>query len=181
MAASPTPPCPPLLDAIAFAARVHRHQVRKDNQTPYVSHVLRVCLVVRHIFGIEDENVLVTAVLHDTVEDTTTDFDDVSERFGEEVAGWVALLSKDKRMVEPEREEAYRAQLSQAPWQVKICKLADMYDNLIDSSYLQLHQRPRTQQRIRGYLNALQSPDLPPVVRRAWESVESLLASMERG
>src|SRR5437588_3817791 len=88
----------PLLEAIAFAARAHRPQLRKDGQTPYVSHVFRVCLVARHLFGVEASEVLTAAVLHDTIEDTTTDRDDLAEQFGETVAGWVALLSKDKRL-----------------------------------------------------------------------------------
>ena len=104
-----------LLDAVAFASRAHRHQLRKDNQTPYVSHVLRVALIVRQVFDIADERVLTAAVLHDTVEDTTTDFDDLQEHFGAEIAGWVALLSKDKRLPEPEREEAYQDGLAKAP------------------------------------------------------------------
>src|SRR5262245_47291713 len=87
----------PLLDAVAFAARAHKPQLRKDGQTPYVSHVFRVCLIVRHVFGVSDPRVLTAAVLHDTIEDTTTDYDDVAARFGEEVASWVAALSKDKR------------------------------------------------------------------------------------
>src|SRR5262245_40634751 len=92
----------PLLDAVAFAARAHGHQVRKDGQTPYVSHPFRVCFVLRHVFGIEDEQVLTAAVLHDTVEDTTTDCDDLIERFGADVARWVAALTKDKRLPDDE-------------------------------------------------------------------------------
>src|ERR1700730_1290393 len=72
----------PLLEAIAFAARAHRNQLRKDGETPYVSHVFRVCLIVRDRFGVADPQVLTAAVLHDTVEDTTTDFDDLEEIFG---------------------------------------------------------------------------------------------------
>src|SRR4051794_24993753 len=94
----------PLLDAIAFAARAHRHQLRKDGQTPYASHPFRVCLVLRHVFGIDDTKVLTAAVLHDTIEDTTTDNDDLSERFGPDVARWVAALTKDKRQPDEERE-----------------------------------------------------------------------------
>ena len=56
----------PLLDAIAFAARAHRHQLRKDGQTPYASHPFRVCLVLRHVFGIDDPQVLTAAVLHES-------------------------------------------------------------------------------------------------------------------
>src|SRR5438046_862320 len=111
-----------LLEAIAFAARAHQGQLRKDGQTPYVSHVFRVTLILRHVFGIDDTNALVTAVLHDTIEDTTTDFDDIETQFGHDVASWVGLLSKDKRLPEPERERAYEHNLVHAPWQVKVCK-----------------------------------------------------------
>src|SRR5438445_2992131 len=105
----------PLLDAVAFAARAHRHQIRKDGQTPYASHVFRVCLILRHVFGIADERVLTVALLHDTVEDTNTDYDELNEEFGTQVAGWVATLSKDKRLSEEEREAAYMAGLARAP------------------------------------------------------------------
>src|SRR5207245_2791074 len=120
----PGDPLNALLEAIAFAGRAHRNQLRKDNKTPYLSHVVRVAFIVRHVFGIEDERVLTAAVLHDTIEDTTTDFDEIEDHFGSEIASWVALLSKDKRLPDPEREAAYQAGLAQAPWQVKICKLA---------------------------------------------------------
>src|SRR5262249_31371428 len=112
----------PLLEAVAFAARAHHHHLRKDGRTPYASHVFRVCLVVRHVFGIDDPKTLTAAVLHDTVEDTTTDHDDIAEQFGREVADWVGLLSKDKRLPEDAREQAYCDQLARAPWQVKVCK-----------------------------------------------------------
>ena len=49
---------PALLDAIAFAARAHRSQTRKDGETPYVSHVFRVCLIARHLFGVTDPDAL---------------------------------------------------------------------------------------------------------------------------
>jgi guanosine-3',5'-bis(diphosphate) 3'-pyrophosphohydrolase len=164
-----------LLEAVAFAARAHRHQLRKDDETPYTSHVFRVCLILRHVFDIADERVLTAAVLHDTLEDTTTDCDDLIEHFGEEVAGWVALLSKDKRLPEGQREAAYMAGLSKAPWQVKACKLADMLDNLIDSKHLRPEQRAKTGQRLRAYLTALNASDLPEPVRQAWERVDGML------
>src|SRR5260370_25389644 len=161
-----------LLDAVAFASRAHRHQFRKDNQTPYVSHVLRVALIVRQVFDIADERVLTAAVLHDTLEDTTTDFDDLQEHFGAEIAGWVALLSKDKRLPEPEREAAYQEGLAKAPWQVKICKLADIFDNLIDSAHLNADQRIKTNKRALSYLKALRTEDLPDNVLSALHEVE---------
>ena len=134
----------PLLEAVAFAARAHRSQLRKDGQTPYVSHVFRACLIVRHVFGIDDPFVLMAAALHDTIEDTTTDYDDLHKHFPPEVADWVALLSKDKRLQEGVREEEYKAGLAKACWQVQVCKLADIFDNLMDSSHTEPKQRSRT-------------------------------------
>jgi guanosine-3',5'-bis(diphosphate) 3'-pyrophosphohydrolase len=168
-----------LLEAIAFAARVHRYQLRKDDKTPYASHVFRVCLILRHVFGIDDPRVLQAAVLHDTIEDTTTDCDDLSERFGADVAGWVACLSKDKRLPEKEREAAYVAGLAKAPWQVKACKLADIFDNLVDSPHLTPQKRVRTARRSREYLAACDDVNLPQAVRQAWERVNDLLTGFE--
>src|SRR5581483_10615245 len=142
----------PLLEAVALAARAHQGQLRKDNETPYVSHPCRVCLIVRHVFGIDDTAALTAAVLHDTVEDTKTDWDDLEEQFGAEVAGWVAALSKDKRKAEPEREAEYEAELSKSPWQVQVCKLADIFDNLVDS---RPPHRTRSVQNARRYLAAI--------------------------
>jgi len=170
-----------LLEAVSFAARAHHGQLRKDRQTPYASHVFRVCLVLRHVFGIEDDAVLTASLLHDTIEDTTTDFDDVLERFGPEVAGWVAVLSKDKRLEDAPREQAYMAGLKSAPWQVKACKLADIFDNLIDSRHLTEQQQRRSLARSRAYLNSLDSPALPQVLRRAFDLVQSLIVEIETG
>lgn len=167
-----------LHEAAAFAARAHRNQFRKDGQTPYVSHVFRVCLVVRDIFGIDDRRVLSAALLHDTLEDTTTDFDDLEEQFGAEVAGWVAALSKDKRKSEIEREKAYTEELARAPWQVKVCKLGDIFDNLMDMAHLRPQDHIRPIQHAHRYLDALKE-DLPEPARRPWQIVSELLAQIE--
>jgi guanosine-3',5'-bis(diphosphate) 3'-pyrophosphohydrolase len=144
-----------LLQAASFAARAHRGQERKDGRTPYAAHPFRVCLIVRHVFGFDDPRMLITALLHDTVEDTTTDFDDLAEQFSPEIAEWVAFLTKDKRLPDPERERAYVAALCKAPWQVQVCKLADVYDNLLDSAGLPEPQRDRSLQRAEHYVQAL--------------------------
>jgi len=170
----------PLLEAVAFAARAHQGQLRKDGTTPYVSHVFRVCLVLRHVFGIDDRQALMAAALHDTLEDTNTDFDDLKEDFGDEVAAWVSALSKDKRLPEEQREQAYAEALVRGPWQVKACKLADVYDNLMDSLHSEPPQRARVLKRAHYYLDALKF-DLPEPARRPWEMVVELLKQIEAG
>jgi (p)ppGpp synthase/HD superfamily hydrolase len=119
--------------AASFAAREHAGQVRKDGKTPYFAHPTRVALTVCHVFGETDETALVAALLHDLIEDTKTDYDDLVEEFGEGVAAAVAALTKDARLPEEKRESAYDEHLARASWQARLVKLADVYDNFSDS------------------------------------------------
>ena len=170
----------PLLEAVSFAARAHKHHMRKDDKTPYVSHVFRVALIVRHVFGVDDVQALMAAVLHDTIEDTTTDWDDLDKHFDTEAAHHVAALSKDKRRPEPKREEIYRSALSKGDWQVQVCKLADIFDNLLDANHSSPDQRAKSIQRSRDYLMALNA-ELKDQARKPFEIVSQLLAEVESG
>lgn len=165
------------MEAVAFAARAHRAQIRKDGQTPYASHAFRVCLILRDIFGIADRAALTAALLHDTIEDTTTDFDDLAEGFGLEVAHLVVWLTKDSKLPEEQREAVYCQGLSQAPWQAKVCKLADIYDNLSDSRHLSAAHRTKTKTKARRYLDAL-ATNLSPEASPAWKLVDTFLNTM---
>jgi guanosine-3',5'-bis(diphosphate) 3'-pyrophosphohydrolase len=167
-----------LFAAIAFAARAHRHQFRKDGATPYVSHAFRVCMIVRHLFGIDDPNVLAAALLHDTIEDTTTDYDDIADEFGAEVADWVSALTKEMRLPEREREANYHAALSAAPWPVYACKLADIYDNLTDSEALSPSSRVKTIRRSEAYLAILEL-GLSPETEAAYALTVARLAEVK--
>lgn len=163
-----------LFDAIAFAARAHQHQFRKDGVTPYVSHVFRVAMVASQVFGINDPKVLTAAVLHDTIEDTATDYDDIAERFGSDVANWVANLTKEMHLPEKEREERYHVRLAKAPWPVVIGKLADIYDNLNDTRHLPTAKQARTLQRSGEYLEQLK-PALTAETQEAFRITMSKL------
>ncbi len=122
-----------LLEAVAFAARAHEGQYRRDKQTPYISHPYRVSLILRQFYGISDEETLAAAMLHDVIEDTPYGFQDLAKRFGSKVATWVRILSKDHKLKGEPRELRYQKQLAKAPEPVKWVKLADMTDNLLDS------------------------------------------------
>lgn len=167
-----------VFEAAAFAARAHRHQLRKDKDTPYFSHPVRVCLVVRQVFGFDDPRMLAAALLHDTIEDTTTDYDDLIKRFDPVVANWVAALSKDTRMPEEEREEAYHQQLAAADWQAKVVKLADQYDNLSDCAYLDAAGQKKTAGKVRGYVEAVRD-GLPPAGEAALRLILQKLDEFE--
>ena len=114
--------------------------MRRDDCTPYIAHPARVALIVAVEFGCTDETVLAAALLHDVLEDTTADYDDLLEHFGRDVADFVAYLSKDSRLVEPDREQEYDERLAEGPWRAKLIKLADVYDNLADAETDQARQ-----------------------------------------
>jgi (p)ppGpp synthase/HD superfamily hydrolase len=111
-------------------------------------------MVVRQVFGFDDPKMLAAALLHDTIEDTATDCDDIIEQFGPEVARWVAALTKDMRLPHDAREDAYVRVLEAAEWQVKVCKLADIYDNLGDCRHFAPAGRRRTAAKSRLHVAA---------------------------
>ncbi len=119
-------------NAAAFAANAHRYQTRNDKR-PYVSHCFRVAMTVNLIFGFDDANILAGALLHDTIEDCDVDYDDILNEFGRDVADYVAVMTKDMRLEEPIREVSYDRQLADGPWQGRLIKLADVYDNFTDT------------------------------------------------
>ncbi|MFO7901924.1 MAG: HD domain-containing protein [Planctomycetota bacterium] len=141
-----------VLRAISWSIRAHEGQLRKDDVTPYVAHPMRVMTVMVLVFKVEDPEILATAALHDTIEDTTVDFDSLSREFGPEVAQNVAWLTKDARLPEYERERDYFNALAEAPFGVQLCKLADVYDNLADSTGLPMEQRSKTMERACDFL-----------------------------
>jgi (p)ppGpp synthase/HD superfamily hydrolase len=120
--------------AAAFAARAHAGQTRSDGETPYFSHCARVALIVSDLFDCRDDEALAAAFLHDTIEDTKTDFDELEEHFGHAVAELVAALTKNAALPEARRERDYDVRLSRADWRARLIKLADALDNWTDAT-----------------------------------------------
>ena len=118
--------------ASAFSAQAHRHQERNDG-TPYASHPARVAMTIAIVFDVTDPEILAGAFLHDTIEDCDVDYDDIHEQFGRNTADYVAAMTKDMRLEEDIREVAYDKQLADGPWQSRLIKLADVYDNYTDT------------------------------------------------
>lgn len=159
--------------AASFAARAHAGQIRKDNTTPYVAHPFRVAMVVRHVFDCDDEVAIAGAMLHDTIEDTPVDYDDIAEEFGSQVADAVAAMSKNMVLPEHQREVDYDARLAAGPWQGRLIKLADVYDNTTD---LAPDQGMADRLRIRRAraITLAQADQSMPVFARAIEAVRAL-------
>lgn len=119
-----------LLDACAFATRMHAGQQRKYTGEPYVLHCLEVARMVAEVGG--TPTMIAAALLHDVVEDTEASIEDVRARFGEEIAQAVAWLTDVSRPEDGNRairKAADRDHLAQAPADIKTVKLADVISN----------------------------------------------------
>lgn len=176
-AEQPDNPLQAILRAASFASRKHHGQMRGDNLTPYFSHVARVTLVLVHLFGVDDEDTIAAALLHDTLEDTATDYEEIEHIFGETVATYVVLLTKNPLLPKKQREEDYQQRLSAAPEPVIIAKMADLYDNLSDRiNSPKLRKTAATATRL---LKVFVTRVRTPAGRRAHEKLSALLEEVK--
>ncbi len=122
-----------LLQAANFAARRHRRQKRKgENGEPYINHPLEVAHLLTRIGNLKDTDILIAAILHDTVEDTKTTEEEINEMFGKAVASMVMEVTDDKTLPKAERK---KLQVEHAPHLsdgAKQIKLADKISNIED-------------------------------------------------
>lgn len=124
--------------ALKFAHKVHRSQIRKDTMIPYVSHLLSVAGLVLESGG--DEDLAIAALLHDAVEDAEDmSGEEMSDRirakFGDRVADIVDGCSDAKSSPggsKPpwrSRKEAYLKHLHSASNDVLRVSIADKVHN----------------------------------------------------
>ena len=120
-----------LLDAAIFAAKEHKGQVRKgSSRLPYITHPLAVAREILQVGGIDDPDILVAAILHDTIEDSKTPQDVIRERFGDRVLSLVLEVSDDKSL---EKSERKRLQVVHAPHLSNDAIAIKMADKIVNS------------------------------------------------
>lgn len=123
-----------LMEAVNFAALKHRIQKRKDvDESPYIIHPIAVTTLLAVEAGVSDLLTLQAAVLHDTLEDTDTTYEELVGRFGNEVANAVRENTDDKSI--KDKHERKRLQVVNAPHKSLAAarvKLADKTCNLRD-------------------------------------------------
>ena len=122
-----------LTRAISFAAKKHAGQKRKGaTGEPYINHPLEVLNLLANVGKVEDFDVLIAAVLHDTIEDTKTTKEEITELFGADVCKMVLELTDDKTLPKATRKQL---QIEHAPHiciGAKQIKLCDKISNISD-------------------------------------------------
>lgn len=82
-------------NAYELAAEAHKEQKRKTGE-PYIIHPIAVARIVAEELEL-GANPVMAAFLHDVVEDTQYTIEDIRERFGEDVAFLVGVVTKQKK------------------------------------------------------------------------------------
>jgi|ERR1043165_6171092 guanosine-3',5'-bis(diphosphate) 3'-pyrophosphohydrolase len=123
-----------LLRALDFAAAKHREQRRKQapGTTPYINHPIAVARLLAEVGGVEEEDILIAAVLHDTVEDTATTPQELEDAFGPVVRRLVEEVTDDKRLPKAQRKRLQIEHASQLSPGAALIKLADKISNVRD-------------------------------------------------
>ncbi|XP_072173916.1 guanosine-3',5'-bis(diphosphate) 3'-pyrophosphohydrolase MESH1-like isoform X1 [Diadema setosum] len=122
-----------LVECADFAARKHKDQRRKNAAaTPYINHPIGVARILAKEADVTDLATLQAALLHDTVEDTDTTFDEIEKLFGKEVRDIVADVTDDKSLPKMERKRRQVEHASHCSPKAKLVKLADKLYNLRD-------------------------------------------------
>jgi hypothetical protein len=105
-------------EALVYAARLHREQMRKGTEIPYISHLLAVSALVLEHGGDEDQ--AIAGLLHDAAEDQGGEatLSEIESLFGPDVSKIVADCTDGWTNPKPpfrERKELYLAHLPQKP------------------------------------------------------------------
>jgi guanosine-3',5'-bis(diphosphate) 3'-pyrophosphohydrolase len=136
-----------LVDALAFAAYKHRLQRRKDPEaSPYINHPIALAHVLAGA-GVTNAKILAAAVLHDTIEDTETTYEELCERFGKAVAGVVREVSDDKTLAKTERKRLQIEHAKELSRRARLVKLADKVCNVRDVASNPPHDWPLARRR----------------------------------
>ena len=122
-----------VLRAAQFAANKHKDQRRKDvKATPCINHPINLAEVLHTDGGVRDPIVIAAALLHDTIEDTKTTYDELRGAFGTSVADVVVEVTDVKFMAKASRKRLQVAKAGLASERARQVKLADKICNLRD-------------------------------------------------
>ncbi|HZS48267.1 MAG TPA: HD domain-containing protein [Blastocatellia bacterium] len=124
-----------ILHAIRFSADKHRDQRRKDSgASPYINHPIEVAEILWRVGHVRTVDVIIAAILHDTLEDTSTTAGELQEHFGPDVLSLVQEVSDDKSLPKATRKQLQIEHASHKSTGAKQIKLADKICNVRDIS-----------------------------------------------
>lgn len=145
-----------LRDAFDLARMAHAPQKRKTGE-PYILHPIAVAYIAAHDLRM-DVDTVIAAFLHDVVEDTSYTIDDIRQRFGDDVAFLVKVVTKQKKdkYVDSKQVDNYRQMLNSVQYDIRalLIKLSDRLHNMRTLSSM----KPDKQMKIAGETDYFYAP-----------------------
>ena len=125
--------------AYHLAKKSHKGQER-DEGVPYVIHCLRVASCLIEELGIKDKNVICAALLHDVVEDTRLQAEEITKEFGHRAGEIVTALTRSKKGETKKNiyERKYQSflEIMKDDKEIKAVKACDWLDNIRSLPYI---------------------------------------------
>lgn len=122
--------------ALLFAANKHTEakQLLTGTQLPYIVHLSNVAMEIlvtsQHSENFDINFAIQIALLHDTIEDTATTFNDIQTHFNKEIAEAVLALTKNEDLEKKEQMIDSLNRIKKLKKEVAAVKLADRITNL---------------------------------------------------
>lgn len=142
--------------AYLLAKEAHAPQKRKSGE-PYILHPIAVALIVAKELQL-DANTVITAFLHDVVEDTPYTVEDIRQRFGNDVAGLVNVVTKQKKEIYQTTKQVdnYQQILASLHYDIRavMVKISDRLHNMRTLQSM----RPDKQMKIAGETDCFYAP-----------------------
>jgi (p)ppGpp synthase/HD superfamily hydrolase len=120
-----------VMRAAEFAARRHADQKRKGAaREPYINHLTEVANLLADATDGKDPELIAAGLLHDTLEDTKTEFEELCDRFGNDVAKLVSEVTDDKSLPKVERKRLQVLNANKKSERARLIKMADKISNV---------------------------------------------------
>jgi len=122
------------IEAYRFAAEKHNGQIFPGTDWPYLVHLNLVSMEILASLNFEpDVNgdlAVLSAILHDILEDTDTSYNELKSKFGREISNGVLSLTKDKSVEKQNQMNDSLRRIKNQPKEIWMVKLADRITNL---------------------------------------------------
>ncbi|MFK5880513.1 MAG: HD domain-containing protein [Flavobacteriaceae bacterium] len=119
-----------------FTSIIHNGQLIQGTDIPYINHLglvtMEAAAAIANNNSVQNPDLLILcALLHDSIEDTSTTYDEIKNEFGTEVADGVLSLTKNKELhSKAEQMKDSIGRIKQQPKEIWMVKLCDRITNL---------------------------------------------------
>lgn len=157
--------------ALMVAEKAHCNQTY--DIYPYMYHIKQVMKIAEELGY--DESIVVSCILHDTLEDTTLSYNDIKKAFGEEVAEIVYCVTDELGRNREEKKEKTYPKIRNN-WKATVVKICDRIANISQSKEYNQRLYEMYKKEHEGFYTNIMSKDHPyNETSKAWIKLNILI------